>query len=361
MAEFFRDWWVWCYLYLQHFFVMMYWVTIPGLLACAFLSVRYRSALQQRLLHKSRGAAAILCAIGLGMTTPSSRGESLKTASNLMARGMPPAVVIAYLIASRTLGLYVLLAFTVLIGLEFGLGVLLGGLVMILLTAAAAYFLALSPVSGKIAPATSTSNSGDEASKNWQALLLSREGWGLALKDIGHVFRVLWLPSVGGLLLGGLILAVDMRKAWPLPFWLGDEGFGPAIASVFLGPVLSLVSFSSPLGNLIVVASIWKTWTLAYPGVISFILASSLHPLSLRSVMDLFGPRAGRYVGVVLYLSAALGGLTVIGLFELFGLEVTHVPWFEPLVKKIMMILPFTMLGTGGMGLMGKMGDMTGM
>lgn len=359
MAEFFRDWWVWCYLYLQHFFVMMYWVTIPGLLACAFLSVRYRPVFRDRLLKGASGPLAVIYAIGLGMTTPAGRDEALERSSELMAQGAP--VALGYLIASRTLGLYVLLAFTVLIGLEFGLGVLLGGLVMILLTAAAAYFLALSPVSGKIAPATSTSNSGDEAPKNWQALLLSREGWWLALKDIGHVFRGLWLPSLGGLLLSGLILAVDMRKAWPLPFWLGDEGFGPAIASAFLGPVLSLVSFSSPLGNLIVVASIWKTWTLAYPGIISFVLASALHPLNLRPMMKLLDPRTGSYVTAILYLSAALGGLTVIGLFELFGLQVTHVPWFEPLVKKLMMIFPFTMLGTGGMGLMGKMGDMTGM
>ena len=358
MSEFFRDWFTWCYLYLQHFFVMMYWVTIPGLLVCGFLSVRYCPVFRDRLLKGASGPLAVIYAIGLGMTTPTSRGAGLKTASSLMARGMPSAVAIAYFIASQTLGLYVLLIFTVLIGLEFSLGVLLGGLVMVLLTATSAYFLALSPVPGKIAPATLTPNPGDEVPKNWQALLLSRQGWWLALKDIGHVFGVLWLPSLGGLLLGGLILAVDMRKAWPLPFWLGDEGPGPAITSAFLGPLLSFVSFTSPLGNLIVVASIWKTWTLAYSGIVSFVLASSLHFLNVRSAMNQFGSRTGWYVTTVLYLSAALGGLTVTGLFELLGLEVTHVPWFEPLVKKIMTILPFTMLGTGGMGLMGKMTGM---
>lgn len=358
MGEFFRDWFTWCYLYLQHFFVMMYWVSIPGLLACAFLSVRYRPVIKERLQDGAKGWKAVLYAVGLGMTTPTSRGESLKTASSLMARGMPPPVAIAYFIASQTLGLYVLLILTVLIGLEFGLGVLLGGLAMILLTAASAYFLALSPVPGKIAPATLTPNPGDEAPKNWQALLLSREGWWLALKDIGHIFRVLWLPSLGGLLLGGLILAVDMRKAWSLPFWLGDEGPGPAIASAFLGPILSFVSFSSPLGNLIVASSIWKTWTFAYAGILSFVMAAMLHPLNLSSLIGLFGQRGGSYLIASSYLSTALGGLAVIALFGLVGVEVTHVPWFEPLVKKIIMTLPFTILGTGGISIMGKMGGM---
>lgn len=356
MSEFFRDWWVWCYLYLQHFFVMMYWVTIPGLLVCAFLSVRYRPVFRDRLLKGASGPLAVIYAIGLGITTPASRREAFENSSELMAKGAP--VALGYLLASQALGLYFLLAFTILIGLEFSLGVLLGGLVMVSLTAASAYFLALSPVPEKIAPATSMSNPGGEAPKNWQALLLSREGWWLALKDIGHVFRVLWLPSLGGLLLGGLILAVDMHKAWPLPFWLGDEGPGPAIASAFLGPILSFVSFSSPLGNLIVASSIWKTWTFAYPGIISFVLAASLHPLSLRSLTNLFGSRVGKYVIAILYVSAAIGGLMAIGLFELLGLEVTHVPWFEPLVKKIVMMLPFTMLGTGGMSIMGKMTGM---
>jgi len=361
VSEFFRDWWVWCYLYLQHFFVMMYWVTIPGLLVCGFLSVRYRPVFRDRLLKGASGPLAVFYAIGLGMTTPASRREGLKTTSTLLVSGAPPAAALGYFIASQSLGLYFVLAFTVLVGLEFGLGVLLGGLVMVLLTAASAYFLALSPVPEKIAPATSTSNPGDEAPKNWQALLSTREGWWLALKDIGHIFRVLWLPSLGGLLLGGLILAVDMRKAWPLPLWLGDEGLGPTIASAFFGPLLSFISFSSSLGNLVVASSIWKTWTFAYAGVISFVLAGTLHPLNLRPLKQLFGARTGRYVATILYLSAALGGLTAIGTFELLGLEVTHVPWFEPLVKKIMMTLPFTMLGTGGMSIMGKMGGMEGM
>lgn len=33
-------------------------------------------------------------------------------------------------------------------------------------------------------------------------------------------------------------------------------------------------------------------------------------------------------------------------------------PWFEPLVKKIIMTLPFTTSGTGGMSIFGKMVEM---
>lgn len=362
MSEFLRDWWVWCYLYLQHIFVMMYWGTIPGLIVCGFMSSRYRRLLQERLLKESGGTRRLLYAIGLGMTSPASRQGSIETTSTLMNMGVPPAAAMAYFVASRSLGLYFLLLFTVLIGLEFGLGVLLGGLVMIALTAIIATSMALLSLQDQpqknVSRATLNFHRQTDLPTTWPTLVLSSRGWWAVAKDIGYFFRTLWLPSFGGLLLGGLILAVDMRKSWPLPLWLGDEGVGPAIASAFLGPLLSFVSFSSPVGNLIVAASIWKTWTLAYPGIISFVLAGSIHPLNVRFLMNLRSRRAGWYVTAVLYFSAALGGLAVIGLFELFGLEITHVPWFEPLVKKIMMVLPFTMLGTGGMGLMGKMTGM---
>ncbi|MBI4490071.1 MAG: hypothetical protein HY694_13365 [Deltaproteobacteria bacterium] len=357
MGDFLRDWFVWCYLYLQHVFVMMYLVTIPGLLACGFLSVRYRGVIQERLLRGGGGLRTVLYAIALGMTIPANRRESLEMASTLITNGVPSAIALAYFIASRTLGLYLLLLFTVLIGLEFGLGVLLGGLVMIFLTVIGTSFIPFFPPPNKVTSYLKPDLQEDLAT-SWHVLLLSRRGWWAVVKDIGHVFTSLGLPSLGGLLLGGLILALDMRKVWPLPFWLGDEGPGPAIATALLGPLLSFISFSSPLGNLIVVASIWKTWTLAYPGIISFALASSLYPSNLHSVVNLFGPRTGWYVAAVHYFSAAFGGLTVLGLFEVLGIEVTHVPWFEPLVKNIIMVLPFTMLGTGGMGLMGKMTGM---
>ncbi len=96
MGDFLRDWFVWCYLYLQHIFVMMYWVTIPGLIVCGFMSCRYRRLLQERLLKESGGTRSLLYAIGLGMTSPASRQGSIETTSTLMNMGVPPAAAMAY-------------------------------------------------------------------------------------------------------------------------------------------------------------------------------------------------------------------------------------------------------------------------
>jgi len=99
----------------------------------------------------------------------------------------------------------------------------------------------------------------------------------------------------------------------------------------------------------VVASSIWKTWTFAYSGVLSFTLAASFHPLTLRTLSARYGPGRTARLGLLLYLAACLGALAVPVLWRIIGLEVTHVPWFRDLVDRIMMALPFTMLGSGGM------------
>jgi hypothetical protein len=126
---------------------------------------------------------------------------------------------------------------------------------------------------------------------------------------------------------------------------MGDEGLGSALAAAFLAPLLSVVLFLTPGGNLFVASSIWKTWTLAYSGVLSFVLMSLLNPFTLRTLLS---QHRGWRLVLAIYFTAALSGLVVTGLFTLVGLEVTHVPWFRDLVDRIIMAFPFTMLGAPG-------------
>lgn len=336
--EFVSGWYLWLFAYLQHIFVMMYWVTVPGLLLAGLLHIRYRRPLLEGLLREGRGFRQTLYAIGVGMATTASRRERLETASTLARKGTAPRAVLAYLIAGHSLWLYVPGIFMVLIGLEFGLGVLLGGLLMVALIGVALRCLPIAELEGTRQQAASRDSLLVQGPTSWGEMITSTRSWREVLTDIARAFGVLWRPSLWGLLLGTLVLALDMRRLWPLPSWLGDEGLGPALASAFLGPLLSIGFFAFPLGNLVIAASIWKTWTFAYPGVISFVLASSLHPLNLRAIRRLFGRKACWRLTITLYLSAALSGLGVIGLFKILGLEVTHVPWFEPLVKRLIMI-----------------------
>lgn len=339
----------WAWDYVQHVLIMFYWFWIPGLLVVGLLSSRYRPALEEVVYKRGRGARAFLAAVGWGMASGAGRRQSLETATTLWAQGVPDHIVLAFLVGSQTLVLYSLVLFTILIGLEFGLGVFLGGLVMIgLLRAIAprrAPGIEVSPDPPRRVP--------EPTPESWLALVASARGWGHVVRDVGRHVRNVGLSLLGGLVLGALILAVDTGGHWFFPQWMGDETLGAALAGSFLVPILSAALFLAPGGNLIVVSSIWKTWTLSYPGLISFVLLSLLNPLTVRTVVHHYGKSRGWLLILAVYFSAALGGLAIAGVFDLLGVQVTHVPWFRDLVDKLVMMFPFTMLGAPGGGMRG--------
>jgi len=276
------------------------------------------------------------------MTSGVGRRASLTTADWLWGQGVPNHVVLAYLVGSHNLGLFILLLFTLLTGFEFGLGLFLGGLVMIGL------LRLVVPVLGSESPGRLSSDTEDDVLPSRRILLDSHEGSGAILREAARPFRHLGGSLLGGLILGAFVLAIDNHGYWFFPKWMGDEGLGPALAASFLAPLLSVVLFLAPGGNLFVASSVWKTWTLTYPGILSFVLLSLLNPLTARALLRQYGCWRGLLLALALYLAAALSGLVVAGLFTLLGIEVTHVPWFRDLVDRIIMALPFTMLGAPG-------------
>ncbi|MBI4381838.1 MAG: permease [candidate division NC10 bacterium] len=339
----------WGWAYLQHMVIMMYWAWIPGFLAAAALSARYRQVLQAITLKRRQGGVAFWAAVGWGMTSGAGRRSSLEMATTLWRASVPDHIVLAFLVASHSLVLFNLVLFTILIGLEFSLGVLLGGLVMIGLLRLMAPALRQEPGFPSDPPGGLVAG----APGSWTSLVCSGRGWGEIVRDIGRYLRSMGPSLIGGLILGALVLAIDTRGAWFFPKWMGDETLGAALASSFLAPLLSVVLFLAPGGNLIMVSSIWKTWTLTYSGVISFVLLSLLNPLTIRTLVGHSRGRRGCAVSLSIYLSAALGGLAVAGGFAVLGVHVAHVPWFRQLVDRLMMMFPFTMLGAPGGGMNG--------
>ncbi len=334
----------WAWDYVQHVLIMFYWVWIPGLLVVGFLGSRYRPALEEVVFKQRQGVRAFLAAIGWGMTSGAGRRSSLETAKTLWAQGIPDHIVLTFLLASQNLVLYSLVLLTILVGLEFGLGVVLGGLAMIglldLVAPARAPEMNVEPVPQR--PVARP------APESWAGLLCSARGWGHVVRDIGGYVRNVGPSLVGGLLVGALVLAIDTGGYWFFPKWMGDETVGAALAGSFLAPLLTVPLFLAPGGNLIVVSSIWKTWTLAYAGVISFVLMSTLNPLTAYTLVRHYGRVRGGALLLALYVTAALGGLLVEGVFAVLGVQVTHVPWFRELVDKLMMMFPGTMLGAPG-------------
>ena len=71
-------------------------------------------------------------------------------------------------------------------------------------------------------------------------------------------------------------------------------------------------------------------------------------PLTICGLLRHWRRRHNWALVLAIYVSVALSGLAIQGLFVALGMPVTHIPWFRDLVDRIIMALPFTMLGAPG-------------
>ncbi len=320
---------------------MMYWVWIPGFLFSAFFSLRYRESARNRLLSGGGLFAAVL----YGITSSPSRKKALGIAGELKQKGVGTARVLAYLIASQNLVIYFLVILMAMMGAEFALGQLMGGIIMILFVSSGWRLLGGEE---EFQPSAGTSDK-VTSQPTWSGLLLSGSGWWKALKYVGGEFRFFWFNLVIGILLGGMILAAGLQKWWVDFSEIGGGGILSDILSAFVAPILGMILFVPPVGNLPVVSNLFKTDAIGYPGVVSFVLVSMLNPLILSGYARLLGRRRAMALVGLLFLSVFVSGLLVTALYALFGFRPGHVPRGRELVDEIVRWLPFTMGKMSGM------------
>lgn len=345
------------YAQLMHIVRMMYWVWVPGFLLSAFLSLRYRAQARERLLaHGNVGfATAFPRAVWYAVTASPRPRAAVEDAERLLGAGVPPASAMAVLVASRNLPVYLLALLTLHLGIEFGVGHVLGTLAMAALVYAgvsACSPAAERPVDVKgMAPGPrpfGQEQPGDRSS--WGVLLLTGRGWARALGYCWTEFKWLWPGLAFGILLGGFVLAAGLTKWW---IELADVGGGRIVSDLVnaaLAPLLGSLLSLPPVGNVPLGTAFFKTETLAYPGFVGFILASSLRAPDLRAYRRLSGPRGAAAMVMIFYGAAFLGGLFPLAVFALFDFRPGHIPLFNTVVDEIIRWVPFA-LPSGGTGM----------
>jgi len=230
------------YFLFLHFFRMMYWVWIPGFFFSAFFSLRYRETAKGRLLS----GGGLFAALFYGMTTSPSRKKALAVAQELKRKGVGTPQVLAFLIASQNLVIYFLVIQTAMMGAEFALGQLMGGIIMTVLVTFL-WRVFKREEESQTSPVTS-----DKVTSHprWMGLLLSGSGWWKAIKYISGEFRFFWFNLAFGILLGGFVLSAGLQKWWIDFSQIGGGGILSDILSAFVAPILGMILFIPPVGNL---------------------------------------------------------------------------------------------------------------
>lgn len=304
------------------FMTLFYVVWVPGFLLAGLITCRFRyQAWNSVLARPGHSLKGVSRAVALGIVGSAGRKSSINAMLDLLKQGVAPSLAFAFLIASRNMTCHFWAIFALSLGAEFATGQLLGALVMIGIITLGLHWLNIKFVG----ESTLKRQQGDlfvEIPKflSWRAVLLSFAGWRAILKFIGQeIWR--FAPSLAaGIVLGGMILAAGL-KSWWVAF---AEVFGRATLSsdfinALVGAPLAVIASLSPVGNLPVVHALFKTDGLGYPAIISFCLASAIHPRDIKTYIRAFGRRQTFILIGILYGGAVLGGLASTWIYAMFG------------------------------------------
>ncbi len=340
MAPFWQQAWFFS-VQLFKFTTLFYTVWVPGFFVAALLTLRFRRSTWERLLESpSTKGPGIWRAIRAGVVGSADREISRQAAWELLKRDHSPATAIVYLIASRNMTIHFWAIFALSLGAEFATGQVLGALVMIAAVALGFKCLGLKPLTAPLSAKSEEKTLDLTTYPSWSALLLSFGGWWAMLKFIGQEVRRFAPTLAAGIILGGIIFAAGL-EAWWITFAdiMGPKTLASDLINALAAPAFSAAAFLSPVGNLPVIHALFKADGLSYAGIISFCLASAIHPRDVKVYFKTFGQRQGLILVGLLYGGAVLGGLGSTGIYGIFGFRPDLPP--VKLISKLLSMLGF--------------------
>ncbi len=356
--EFFSSWLFWTVSFFKHPFIMWPFplLTYGAFLGSAVLQAFfYLERKAQVLTHPGADRPSTVSAIILGLTSPPDWRSNLATFQELLQHGVPLPTAFVYLISSYNLTIYFFLLIMVNNGPQITLGHIIAVLLMIAFVQQGFQWFIPEKLRQQTLPRSTDRpiSSEDTMVLNWKARLESLRGWLDAIRFLGRDVKVLFVPLLLGVLLGGFLAAWGRTESF-FDLHLGGGILGQVVNAV-IGPILGIITFMVPVVNIFVASWLWKTEFVTYTGLVGFFLATVLHPdtvgvyrrllgrtLTFRIVLLLFGSAvlSALIVTAMWYLLAGLAALIGIRTFiedTILSSSITPstVPWFHVLFRSI--------------------------
>jgi uncharacterized protein len=142
-----------------------------------------------------------------------------------------------------------------------------------------------------------------------------------ALTSTSHYFFMnvysLWWDLLLGFLIAGAIGAWVPAAFWSHLFFAGP-GFGPALWSALIGPLVALLSYVCSVGNVPLAAVLWRNG-IGFGGAIAFIFGDLIILPILNIYRKYYSARVAAYLFAVSYATMVVAGLAIGALFDVLG------------------------------------------
>jgi uncharacterized membrane protein YraQ (UPF0718 family) len=313
----------------------MFWQVLWPLSLGFLLSAVVETVIPKRQVERVMGGdsvQSVVVASALGAASSSCSYASVAVARSLFRRGATFANAIIFEFASTNLVIELGLILFVLLGWQFLLGEISGGVLMIVvLTLIFRFTLRRSLVESARQQAEKglrgkMEGHGAMDMSVTDGPFLRRLFSGRAVTAISHYYFMnlasLWTDLLIGFLVSGALAAWVPDSLWS-KFFLTGNGAVSDVWGAFVGPLISMLAFVCSVGNVPLAAVLWRGG-ISFGGVIAFIFADLIIIPILNIYRKYYGWRMMLYLLVVSYAAMVVAGLVIGTTFNVLHLVPTN-------------------------------------
>jgi uncharacterized membrane protein YraQ (UPF0718 family)/YHS domain-containing protein len=307
----------------------MFWATLWALvlgftLSGAVQAFVSRDAMQRRMGDRRPGS--ITRASLYGMASSSCSYAATAMGRSLFARGADFLAAMVFMFASTNLVIELGIVLLVLIGWQFLVAELIGGIIMIvLLVTVGGMWLRGRAVVAARARAESAEGGGHDHSdrdealerEGWRKRIRSRAGWSDAAGYTMSDLTMLRKELVIGFTVAGFLTVLVPTHVWSDVFIQG-HGFWTSLQNAIVGPFVAIISFVCSIGNVPLAAALWQGGV-SFGGVVAFIFADLITLPLLLIYRKQYGGRMALRMLAVFWAVMSAAGVATEYLFKAFG------------------------------------------
>ncbi|MCW3018851.1 MAG: hypothetical protein JWN10_1159 [Solirubrobacterales bacterium] len=323
----------------------VWWALVLGFAISALVQAWVPRRRIQEALGGS-GVRPLALATGLGAASSSCSYAAIAIARSLFAKGASAASALAFQFASTNLVVELGIVIWLLLGWQFTLAELVGGLVLIvLMTALLRLFVSKRLEDRARAHAEAAPDGGHDDHDHCghhdhdagepmplRQRVRSASGWTEVAGNFRMDWSMLWKEITVGFLLAGFIAQLPDSFFNALFITHAPAGV-KLVENAIVGPVVAALSFVCSVGNVPLAAVLWSGG-ISFAGVIAFIFADLIVLPIIQIYRKYYGDAYALRIVALMFVAMVLAALVVDGLFSAAALiptaRPTHTQIFTP-------------------------------
>jgi hypothetical protein len=306
----------------------VWWALVLGFAVSAIVQAWVpRASIERRL--SGEGIRPAVWATGLGAASSSCSYAAIAIGRSLFAKGASLRAALAFQFASTNLVWELGLVLWLLLGWQFTVAELVGGLVLI----AIMWISTRAFVSRRLeqdgreharAADAHEHHTADARARGWRARFGSAEAWSDVAANFRSDWHMLYREILVGFLLAGFIglihpSAFDALFLHDAPAWIRVP------ENAVVGPLIAVLSFVCSVGNVPLAAVLWSGGS-SFAGVIAFVFADLIILPIVAIYRSYYGTRVALRITALLFVTMVAAALVVDLAFSSAGLVPSHRP-----------------------------------